>query len=80
MELRVKGIDPARVRQARVEAGLNQEELAKLVGCSPRSIQNWESAGANESAWTPRSHHLRELAAATGKPISFFFAPDGVAA
>jgi transcriptional regulator with XRE-family HTH domain len=77
MGLRVKGIDPTRVRRAREEAGLNQEELAARIGCSPRSIQNWE---AEADGRRPRSQHLRLLAEATGKPLTYFFFEDGVAA
>src|SRR3990172_7550257 len=36
-------VNPARILQARVEAGLSQSELAELVGCSTRTIQGWEA-------------------------------------
>jgi len=32
-----------RIKQAREEAGLTQEELAEAVGTHQRSVQNWES-------------------------------------
>ena len=75
MELRVKpsepvGIDPAKVRRARREAGLNQVELAHAVGCSPRAVQYWESPNGVRR---PNSRYLRQLALATGKPVAWFY-------
>lgn len=66
------GIRPERVIRARREAGLSQAELADLVGCSPRTVQYWESPGST----TPRSRYVRALAGATGKPIAWFFTED----
>jgi transcriptional regulator with XRE-family HTH domain len=57
----------AKVSRARLEAALTQEELAELVGVSLRSIAHWEAGRM------PRGRHLRRLAEATGKPLSFFF-------
>lgn len=33
-----------RLKAARERANLTQQELADLLGFSPRSVQNWESA------------------------------------
>lgn len=80
MKLQVKreGVDPRRVEQARVRAGLNQKELAELVGCSPRTIQYWEAT--NGTTRRPHSRYVRLLAQATGKPIAWFYSDNGVEA
>jgi DNA-binding XRE family transcriptional regulator len=31
------------IKQARINAKLTQKEAAKLIGCSERALQNWES-------------------------------------
>lgn len=45
--LLVQAIDPgmvgARIRQARLEAGLTQDEFAHLVGVTLRTVQHWEA-------------------------------------
>jgi transcriptional regulator with XRE-family HTH domain len=56
------------VRRARKEAGLTQEELAAAMGVTIRAVSHWE-AGTRE----PRGKSLRNLAEATGKPVSWFF-------
>lgn len=68
MELRVKFGE--RVRQARLEAGLNQAELASKVGVATRTVQYWESS---ENGTAPRSAAMRQLAKVTGKPIAWFY-------
>jgi transcriptional regulator with XRE-family HTH domain len=72
MELRVNGlgIAPEKVKRARAEAGLSQAELAARIGCSARSVQNWEMNGKSRR---PHSRYIRSLAEATGKPIAWFF-------
>lgn len=47
-----------RIRAAREQFGLSQEELAVSVGVSPQSIQQWESGKTN-----PRHTRMRKLAA-----------------
>jgi transcriptional regulator with XRE-family HTH domain len=73
MELHVKGFDPNRVRQARLEAGLSQEDLARESGCSTRSIQHWE---AGEVVQQPRARYVRRLAQVTGKPTAWFYGTE----
>lgn len=49
----------ARIKQAREEAGLRQEDLADLLEVSTRTVQNYE-AGASKPF-----KHLNDIAAAT---------------
>jgi transcriptional regulator with XRE-family HTH domain len=64
-----------RIKQARSDAGLTQAELAKAVGVTLRTVQNWEAGTRRPFG------HLTELAEATGKPVTFFFENgDGIAA
>lgn len=58
----------AQIRAAREEAGLSQAELSQIVDLAhPQSISNYER-GVEE----PSIRRLRQIALATGKPISFF--------
>jgi len=57
-----------RIREARAEAGLTQQELAYETGVSLRGVQMWE-----QSARIPRMDGLAALAAALDKPVAFFF-------
>ena len=52
-----------RIKQARLEAGLTQDQLADLVGVGMRQIQYYE---ADESA---PYRTINQIAAATGKPV-----------
>jgi SOS-response transcriptional repressor LexA len=56
-----------RIAAARYEAGLTQRELADAVGRSTHTVPNWES-GQN----MPSPEVLAQIAAATGKPVSYF--------
>lgn len=67
--------DRHRIAQARIEAGLTQEELASKADCSVFSIGKYERG---ERAL--RGPRLRQIAEATGKPLSFFFTADEVEA
>lgn len=69
-----EGVDPVRVRQARIFAGLSQRELAELIGCNVRSVLNWESTA--NGARRPNGRYMRKLSEATGKPISWFYGVD----
>lgn len=57
-----------RIRQAREEAGLTQEEIGTSLGVSPDAIANWEKlrrkAGLDD---------LVSIATVTGKPLPWFF-------
>jgi transcriptional regulator with XRE-family HTH domain len=54
-----------RIKQARVEAGLTQDELGDFVGVGMRQIQYYESGESDPY------RKLRQIAEATGKPISW---------
>jgi transcriptional regulator with XRE-family HTH domain len=65
-----------RLRRARVEAGLTQEELAIRVGASVFSIGKYERGERS-----PRGPMLRRIAKVTGKTTAWFFEnEDGLAA
>lgn len=58
-----------RMAQARKEAGLTQEELAKRIGYIARSVAGWERDETH-----PRPKALNAVAEATGRPVSWFYA------
>lgn len=64
-------MNPDRIRTARQQAGLRQEDLACLIPCSARAIQSWE-AGERE----PRPHHRRRIAEVTGRDLAWFYELD----
>ena len=53
---RWKGIG-ARIKEARLRAGLTQRRMSKLVGVSPHAVWSWESGKMK-----PTPEHLLELA------------------
>lgn len=60
-----------RIQQARLRAGLTQQQLARLANTSERNIVRWEN---NQNA--PRLEHLAAVASATGADVQDFFDPD----
>lgn len=58
----------ARVCAARKQAGLSQQQLAKILGVSRRSVTNWEK---DEEARPPSTGHLIALAIKTGVSIDW---------
>jgi transcriptional regulator with XRE-family HTH domain len=57
MKLRVKCVSLGeRVREARTERLVTQEEAALQIGVAPRTLQNWEAG-----AVTPRAKHQRKI-------------------
>jgi transcriptional regulator with XRE-family HTH domain len=58
----------ARVKDARVQAGLTQEALGNAIGVTFQQIQKYER-GTNRVA----SDRLPRIAEALGKPITFFY-------
>lgn len=58
----------ARIKDARLQAGLSQEALGDAIGVTFQQIQKYER-GANRVA----SDRLERIADALGKPIMFFF-------
>lgn len=65
-------VNPDRVREARTKMGLSQRELAELLGCSTRAVQEWESAAGTGK---PRPATTRLLAEKSGREIAWFFEP-----
>ncbi len=63
---------PTRLAEARIRAGLTQEELAGRAGSSVFSIGKYERGER-----VPRGPVLRRIAAATGVPVSWFFEDEG---
>jgi transcriptional regulator with XRE-family HTH domain len=56
------------LRVARTEAGMKQEALAEAVGVAGLSISHYEGGRA-----VPKVDTLERIAAATGKPLAWFF-------
>lgn len=57
-----------RLRQARTQAGLSQEELAEKIGLTTVSISKFETGRRQ-----PRVSTLERVAEATGTPLAWFF-------
>ena len=57
-----------RVREARAEYGLTQEELASDVGVDPKHISRIENGRKHGS-----DQLIRRISEVTGKPLSFFY-------
>lgn len=57
-----------RVREARAEYGMTQEELAGDAGVDPRHISRIETGRKHGS-----DQLIRRIIEATGKPLSFFY-------
>ena len=57
--------------QARSRANLTQAELARRVGVTPRTVQNWEAG--TRAPW----RYIAEICIATGTPLAFFFDDSG---
>ena len=65
----------ARIREARMKAGLTQAEVAKLLGVSPHSVWSWESGRLK-----PNHGHLVELAYRCGVSTDWLLGRDVVEA
>lgn len=64
----MKTVDIAkRIRQAREEAHLSQEELAQAVGVSDKSISAYE-----KSRSIPPVNKLKKIAESTHHPLNYF--------
>lgn len=63
----------ARLRKARLMAGLTQKSLAGIIGVPPRLISRFESGQV-----TPSSFQLLQLAKACGVRTEYFFWRDTV--
>lgn len=60
----------SRIREARIEAGLTQDELSELVGVGMRQIQYYESGDSNPY------RTLRRIAEATNRSVGWFLHGD----
>lgn len=60
-----------RITQARLARGLNQSELARVLGVTPQSVQAWES-GKN----IPRNPKLRVIAIALGVTMAYLLGEE----
>jgi transcriptional regulator with XRE-family HTH domain len=58
-----------RVRKARVYAGLSQVRCAKHLGCSPKTIWNWENGFVTQ----PDVGLFHEFAQLTGVSIAWLY-------
>jgi transcriptional regulator with XRE-family HTH domain len=64
----------AKIRQARLAAGMTQAALAHAAGTRERNIVRWEN---NQHA--PRLEHVAAIATATGRDVDFFLTDDEAA-
>lgn len=56
-----------RIKQARAEAGLTQQQMATALEMTASAVQKWESGGA-----FPRLKVLKKICEITGKPLEYF--------
>ena len=56
-----------KIRNALLEAGLTQKQLADKLGVKQQLISNWINGFSN-----PKDLSLKKIAVATGKPLSYF--------
>lgn len=75
--------NPARLAEARKEAGLSQEALADRMTeilqreaqpVRTRNVVRWERPRGVAGAHAPHADFLAAIAQATGKPLDFFLA------
>lgn len=59
---------PDKIKQARLQAGLTQAQLARRAETTEKNIARWEN-GHNQ----PRAQHVAAIAAATGHTTDYFF-------
>lgn len=60
-----------KIKEARLKAGLTQEELAKKLGIAPQNISAWEN-GKNPS----KIETVSKIADALGVPLGYFMKAD----
>lgn len=59
-----------RIKLARVEAELSQDELAEMLGTTQKALSRWELGKVEIGAIT-----LQRVSIALGKPIEYFYQP-----
>jgi transcriptional regulator with XRE-family HTH domain len=73
--MKAKTIAGKSIKTALLDANLTQKELAIKLGVKEQQITNWINGLRN-----PKPLNLKKIAAATGKPLSYFLSGDGDAA
>lgn len=61
-------VSGAKIRAARLSAGMTQAALARAAQVSERNVVRWEN-----DQHTPRMEHIEAIARATNREVSFFF-------
>lgn len=64
-------INGARIREARLGAGMTQARLAQVLETRERNIIRWEN-----DQHEPRTEFIAAIAKATGKTIEFFVSSE----
>ena len=64
-----------RFTEARLAAGLTQEQMARQVGVTLRVVQRW-SSGEGE----PSAESLARICSVLGRPVEFFYPEEPVPA
>lgn len=59
------------IAAARVNAGMNQREMAEFMGVDISTVGNWEK-GKSE----PTVSQLRKISEVSGIPMDFIFVPE----
>lgn len=59
------------IAAARVNAGMNQREMAEFIGVDVSTVCNWEK-GKSE----PSVSQLRKISEVSGIPMDFIFIPE----
>ncbi len=59
-----------KIKFARTQAGLSQEQLASMLSTTQRSVSAWET-----SKYEPNHKILAEISKISGYPLSWFFEP-----
>lgn len=60
-----------KIKQARKEAGLSQQELSEAIGIQQAQVSKWETGKA-----VPYTSTLAKISEATGKPVNWFTATE----
>lgn len=64
-------VSGAKIRTARLAAGMTQAALARAAQVSERNIVRWEN-----DQHTPRVEHIEAIARATNREVGFFFGEE----